>query len=53
MGATARFRYHYPGYAMTGPSHYDYKKQFNAMEGLDWESGEWRPLDKDGFERKD
>ena len=40
------FRYHYPGYAMTGPSHYDYKKQFDAMEGLDWESGEWRPVEK-------
>lgn len=38
------FRFYFPGYAMTGPSHYDYKKQFRALEGLDWQTGEWRPL---------
>lgn len=38
------FRYHYPGYAMTGPSHYDYKKQFRGLEGLDWRTGDWKAM---------
>jgi arginine-tRNA-protein transferase len=38
------FQYHYPGYAMTGPSHYDYKKQFRGLEGYDWGAGEWRGI---------
>jgi arginine-tRNA-protein transferase len=34
-------RWYYPGYATQGSSAYDYKKQFGALEFLDWESGEW------------
>lgn len=37
-------RWYYPGYATKGSSAYDYKKQFGALEFLDWESGEWREL---------
>ncbi|NIK72766.1 arginine-tRNA-protein transferase [Thermonema lapsum] len=29
-------QYHYLGYAYPVPSHYDYKKQFNALEYYDW-----------------
>lgn len=47
------FRYHYPGYAMTGPSHYDYKKQFHGLEALDWASGEWRPLERTACRAED
>ncbi|MBL9129678.1 MAG: GNAT family N-acetyltransferase [Verrucomicrobiaceae bacterium] len=35
----------YPGYATRESSAYDYKKQFRAMEWLDFPSGEWRALD--------
>jgi len=38
--------YLYPGYATKDPSHYDYKKTFNALEGLHWPSGSWHPWDK-------
>jgi arginyl-tRNA--protein-N-Asp/Glu arginylyltransferase len=34
-------RWYYPGYATRGPSAYDYKKQFAALQVLDWESGAW------------
>ena len=38
-------RYHYyPGYATRESSAYDYKKRFSALESLDWETGEWRPM---------
>jgi arginine-tRNA-protein transferase len=37
------YRYYYPGYAFREPSHYDYKKQFTALETYDW-SGRWIPL---------
>ncbi len=37
-------RWYYPGYATQGPSAYDYKKQFRALEWLDWESG-WRGME--------
>jgi len=36
--------YYYPGYAYFEPSVYDYKKNFNGLEYLDWQSG-WRILD--------
>lgn len=36
--------YYYPGYAYVGPSFYDYKKRFAALESYDW-SGEWRAYD--------
>jgi arginine-tRNA-protein transferase len=31
--------HYYPGYAYREPSIYDYKKNFTALESLDWESG--------------
>ncbi len=34
-------RYYYPGYAYREPSVYDYKKNFAALEYLDWNSGQW------------
>ncbi|MES2594609.1 MAG: arginine-tRNA-protein transferase [Verrucomicrobiota bacterium] len=34
-------RYYYPGYATREPSAYDYKKQLQGLEVLDWESGKW------------
>lgn len=36
-------RYYYPGYATLEPSPYDYKKQLQALEILDWETGTWQP----------
>ena len=38
------FAFHYPGYATSGQSGYDYKKRFSALEGYDWEKQEWRPF---------
>lgn len=35
-------RWLYPGYATHEASVYDYKKQFNGTEILDWASGAWR-----------
>lgn len=37
--ATGR-EYFYPGYAYEGPSFYDYKKRFSALEEYDW-MGSW------------
>lgn len=37
-------RYYYPGYATLEPSPYDYKKQLQGLEVLDWESGLWSPM---------
>jgi arginyl-tRNA--protein-N-Asp/Glu arginylyltransferase len=34
----------YPGYATHEPSHYDYKKQFAALEGYDWWTEAWGRL---------
>jgi arginine-tRNA-protein transferase len=34
-------RFYYPGYATLEPSAYDYKKQFAALEALNWETGQW------------
>jgi arginine-tRNA-protein transferase len=33
--------YYYPGYAYVGPSFYDYKKRFSALEYFDWH-GSWK-----------
>lgn len=38
-GETGR-EYFYPGYAYDGPSFYDYKKRFSALEEYDW-MGNW------------
>ncbi|MEY4531400.1 MAG: hypothetical protein RLZZ156_2121 [Deinococcota bacterium] len=34
--------WYYPGYATREPSHYDYKKQFAALEYFDWQM--WKSL---------
>ena len=36
-------QFYYPGYAYRQPSHYDYKKQFHAMEEFDWTAWQPRP----------
>lgn len=36
--------YYYPGYAYFEPSVYDYKKNFNGLEYLDWQS-DWKILE--------
>ncbi len=36
--------YYYPGYAYDISSFYDYKKNFEALEYLDWDDLEWKPL---------
>jgi arginine-tRNA-protein transferase len=33
--------FYYPGYATREPSAYDYKKQFQGLEVLNWETGAW------------
>lgn len=35
----------YPGYATHEASVYDYKKQFRALQWLDFEAGEWRAME--------
>lgn len=37
---------YYSGYAYLEPSHYDYKKEFTALEFYDWNS--WHPLEVGG-----
>lgn len=37
-------QFYYPGYATQEPSAYDYKKQFAALDFLDWQTGLWWPL---------
>jgi len=32
----------YPGYATPGPGIYEYKTRFSALQGYDWENGEWK-----------
>ena len=39
-------RYYYPGYAYSGPSFYDYKKNFAGLEAYDWRTG-WNPYQPD------
>ncbi|MBI1765561.1 MAG: arginine-tRNA-protein transferase [Acidobacteria bacterium] len=39
-------RYYYPGYAYREPSVYDYKKNFAALEYLDWSEG-WQQFNHD------
>ncbi|MBK9214495.1 MAG: arginine-tRNA-protein transferase [Chloracidobacterium sp.] len=41
-GISRGMSYYYPGYAYVGPSFYDYKKRFSALECFDWE-GNWTP----------
>jgi leucyl-tRNA---protein transferase len=36
--------WYYPGYATREPSHYDYKKQFSALEFFDWQK--WQALEE-------
>ena len=39
-------RYLYHGYATRTPSHYDYKKTFNALEAYEWASNSWLPRER-------
>ncbi|HYF38029.1 MAG TPA: GNAT family N-acetyltransferase, partial [Prosthecobacter sp.] len=39
-------RWYYPGYATQEPSAYDYKKQLGGLEFLDWQRGQWKPLNE-------
>jgi arginyl-tRNA--protein-N-Asp/Glu arginylyltransferase len=39
-------RYLYHGYATRTPSHYDYKKTFNALESYDWAKQAWSPHER-------
>lgn len=39
-------RYLYHGYATRTPSHYDYKKTFNALESYDWATQTWSPCQR-------
>jgi len=41
-GLSRGMLFYYPGYAYIGPSFYDYKKRFAALECYDW-NGEWQP----------
>lgn len=40
-GSARGMLYYYPGYAYVGPSFYDYKKRFSALESYDWQ-GNWK-----------
>lgn len=42
-------RFLYPGYATMGPGHYDYKKSFSGLYGLDWSDGTWRRAEELGI----
>jgi arginine-tRNA-protein transferase len=44
-------RYYYPGYAYSGNSIYDYKKNFSGLEYLDWENG-WRAYQRENDEER-
>ncbi len=46
LSAASGMEHLYPGYATRETSHYDYKKTFNALQGMDWPSYRW--LDWDG-----
>ncbi len=39
-------QYYYHGYAYNVPSQFDYKLNFNALEALNWDTGEWHPQER-------
>lgn len=39
-------KYYYHGYTYNVPSQFDYKLNFNALESLQWETGEWLPQER-------
>ncbi len=39
-------KYYYHGYTYNVPSQFDYKLNFNALEAMNWESGEWQPQER-------
>ena len=43
-------KYYYSGYSTLGPSHYDYKKGFEALYAYDW-GGQWHPLPRSKGEK--
>lgn len=39
-------RYYYHGYTYNVPSQFDYKLNFNALEAMQWDTGEWHPRER-------
>lgn len=39
-------KYYYHGYAYNVPSQFDYKLNFTALESMNWETGEWKAIDR-------
>lgn len=39
-------KYYYHGYAYDVPSQFDYKMNFNALESMNWETGEWQHMER-------
>ena len=39
-------KYYYHGYAYNVPSQFDYKLNFNALEAMNWDTGEWKPKER-------
>lgn len=39
-------KYYYHGYTYNVPSQFDYKLNFNALESMDWTTGEWRAQER-------
>ncbi len=44
LAQATRKRWLYQGFGTRGPSRYDYKRRFAALEGYDWERREWRDV---------
>lgn len=38
--------FYYHGYVYDVPSQFDYKLNFNGLEVMDWETGQWKPVPK-------
>jgi len=39
-------KYYYHGYTYNVPSQFDYKLNFNALEAMNWETGEWNAKER-------
>ncbi|MCW5921241.1 MAG: hypothetical protein KIS77_02785 [Saprospiraceae bacterium] len=44
-------KYYYHGYVYDVPSQFDYKLNFNNLEALNWETGEWQPRERTPLRR--
>lgn len=45
--------YYYHGYAYSIPSQFDYKRNFSALEQMDWPTETWWPCERQGSKEKD